>query len=88
MSELPLQDSTNVYSVDECAVDGWYDEPIGFKARKNLDLVVQIWAYRYLFLEHLFDPIHLVIHKYGYTDIDSAIFRTVVLDIQDHNVSH
>lgn len=51
-----MQDSTNVYSVDECAIDGWYDEPIGFKARKNLDLVVQIWAYRYkmiLFLEHL-----------------------------------
>jgi len=43
-----LQDSTNVYTVDECAEQGWYDEPISFKARKSLDFVVQIWAYRYI----------------------------------------
>ena len=53
---LSLQDSTNVYTVEECAVDGWYDEPINFKAKKGLDLVVQIWAYRYknvaIFITH------------------------------------
>ncbi len=48
------QDCTAVLSPEECASDGWQDEPVEFSAYNNMHCDIQVWAYRFA----LVNPLH------------------------------
>ena len=40
------KDSTSPAPIGECSTEGWRHEPLKFTSKKNLDVDIQLWAYR------------------------------------------
>lgn len=51
MLPLLFKDATSVLSVEESATEGWKEDPVEFNAYNSLDCDIQIWAYRFVWLE-------------------------------------
>lgn len=41
-----MKDSTSPAPAGECSTEGWRHEPLKFTSKKNLDVDIQLWAYR------------------------------------------